>query len=256
MVERYSLAQKKEKKLMLNVIIIIILGINIHVIKMFIFPWIQATIDASFFGNITLVPRHTIILDKTQCDPPHIVLVPPPTAPPTAMPPPPSSSETCKALHDIISKAHSEQFFCQAKKDCETGILCTLEILNTFYTVDITLVSNDKMVTIMFSVSDSNQTKLGLPTSKNASVPLPKPPGTTLVFNRSISAEKGSVGFSVRPNSEEIILESQCQFYFLQLALLAPDLGSPSSRLHLYSLIDYSEIPFGKSTGMYMYMYM
>ena len=167
----------------------------------------QAVVDAIFFGNITIVPRHTIILDKTHCDPPHILPVAPPTAPPTAMPPPPSSSETCKALHGIISKAHSEQFFCRLKKDCDAGILCTLEILNTFYTVDITLMSDNKMVTIMFSVLDSNQVKIGFPTtSKNATVSLPKPRRTTLVFNQSVSAEKGSVGFSVRPNSEEILL--------------------------------------------------
>jgi hypothetical protein len=166
----------------------------------------QATIDALFFGNLTVVPHHTIILDKTQCDPPHIVLVPLPTAPPTATPPPPSSSDTCKALYGIINKAHSQQFFCQAKKDCETGILCTLELLNTFYTVDITLVSDDKMVTVTFSVLNSNQTKIGLPTSKNGSVPLPRPPRTTLVFNQSVSAEKGSIGFSVRPDSGSMMI--------------------------------------------------
>ena len=173
----------------------------------------QAVIDALFFGNITIVPHHTIILDKSRCDPPHIVLVPPPTAPPPASPPPtapppaspppPSSSETCKALYDIIRKAHSEQFFCQAKKDCETGILCTLEILNTFYTVDITLASEDKM--IVLSVMDGNQRKIGSPTSKNATVPLPRPPRTTLIFSQSVSAEKGSIGFSVR----------KCIFYFM-----------------------------------------
>lgn len=159
------------------------------------FCTLQAVVDALFF-NITVVPHHTIILDKSRCDPPHIVLVPPPTAPPPATPPPPSSSETCKALYDIIRKAHSEQFFCQAKKDCETGILCTLEILNTFYTVDITIASEDKM--IVLSVTDSNQIKIGSPTSKNATVPLPRPPRTALIFNQSVSAEKGSIGFSVR----------------------------------------------------------
>ena len=152
--------------------------------------------DSVFFGNITIVPHHTIILDKTSCHPPNIVLVAPPTALPPPMPPPPSSPETCKALYDIIQKAHSAQFFCQANKDCETGILCTLEILDTFYTVNITLVSEDKMVA--FSVMDSNQMKIGLPTSKNATVLLPRPGRTALIFNQSGSAEKGSIGFSVR----------------------------------------------------------
>ena len=77
--------------------------------------------------------------------------------------------------------------------------------------MDITLVSNDKMVSIMFSVSDSNQIKIGFPvTSKNATVPLPKPPRTTLVFNQSVSAEKGSVGFSVRP----IIIQKNNKLYY------------------------------------------
>ena len=166
----------------------------------------QAVVDALFFGNITIVPHHTIILDKSRCDPPHIIPVPPPTAPPPATPPPPSSSETCKALYDIIRKAHSEQFFCQAKKDCETGILCTLEILNTFYTVNITLASEDKM--IVFSVTDSSQTKIGLPTSKNVTVPLLRPPGTALIFSQSVSAEKESIGFSVRYRA----LQVTCQW--------------------------------------------
>ena len=157
----------------------------------------QATIhDILFFGNITLVPRHTIILDKTQCHPPHIILVPPPTAPPLPTLPPPSSSETCKALYDIVRKAHTEQFFCQLKEDCNAGILCTLEILNTFYTVDITLRPEDKVVVL--SVTDSNGAKVGLPTSKNGTVSLPRPQRTTLVFNQSVSAEKGTIGFSVR----------------------------------------------------------
>lgn len=149
-----------------------------------------------FFGNITIVPEHTIILDKSSCHPPHIVLIAPPTAPPPPTPPPPSSPETCKALYNIIQKAHSEQFFCQANKDCETGILCTLEILNTFYTINITLVSEDKA--IIFSVMDSNQMMIGSPMSKNTTVSLPMPDRTALIFGQSVSAEKGSIGFSVR----------------------------------------------------------
>ena len=154
--------------------------------------------DTGFLGNLTLVPHHTVILDKTQCDPPHITTVAPPTVPPLPTSPPSSAPDTCHALYDIIRKAHSEQFFCKAKKDCETGILCSLEILNTFYTVNITLISEDK--TIIFSVADSNRKEIGSAKSKNATISLPKPSRTALIFNQRISVDMGatgSVGFSV-----------------------------------------------------------
>ena len=170
-------------------------GSTIHV-----YYTIQAVLDTIFLGNLTLVPHHTVILDKTQCDLPHIVTVAPPTAPPPPTSPPSSATDTCLALYDIIRKAHSEQFFCKAKKDCETGILCTLEILDTFYTVNITLISEDK--TIIFSVTDSNQEEIGSAKSKNSTVSLPKPTSyrTSLIFNQRLSVDKGStgsIGFSV-----------------------------------------------------------
>ena len=82
-------------------------------------------------------------------------------------------------------------------KDCKTGIQCTLEVLDVFYTVSITIIAEDKA--IVFTVSDSNGKTLGSATSKNVTIPLPKPQRSSLVFNQSVSVEKASVGFSVRP---------------------------------------------------------
>ena len=151
--------------------------------------------DTILFGNYTLVPHHTIILDKTHCDTPNIDLITPPTTPPSPTPPPPSAPDICHAFYDIISAAKKEPFFCQAMKDCETGIVCTLEVLDTFYTVSISVQAEDKSIT--FSVTDSNGRKVGGATLKNVTVSLPKPEGASLVFNQSVSAEKGSIGFSV-----------------------------------------------------------
>ena len=81
-------------------------------------------------------------------------------------------------------------------KDCETGIQCVLEVLDTFYTVSISIVAEDKAIT--FTVSDSNGMTVGSATSKNVTIPLPRPQRTSLVFNQRVSVEKGSVGFSVR----------------------------------------------------------
>ena len=73
--------------------------------------------------------------------------------------------------------------------------MCTLEILDTFYTVSIVVQDDGK--SIAFSVTDSDGRKVGGATSKNVSVPLAKPEGASLVFNQSVSVDKGTVGFSV-----------------------------------------------------------
>lgn len=71
-----------------------------------------------------------------------------------------------------------------------------LEILNTFYSINVTIV--DKSKAIAFSVADSSQKMLGSVTSKNATISLPVPPGSTLIFNQSVSVDKQTIGFAVR----------------------------------------------------------
>ena len=160
------------------------------------FCLLQAVLDTLFLGNLTIVPHHTILLDKARCDPPHIILVAPPSAPPSPTPPPPSFPETCQAFYDIIRNTFSEQFFCRAKRDCEAGLECTLEILDTFYRVDITI--DPEAGVIVFRVADSDGRKIGSEASKNTTVSLPRPASTSLIFNQSVSAKSRSVGFSVR----------------------------------------------------------
>ena len=76
------------------------------------------------------------------------------------------------------------------------GLECTLEILDTFYRVDITI--DLEAGVIVFRVADSDGRKIGSEASKNTTVSLPRPASTSLIFNQSVSAKSRSVGFSVR----------------------------------------------------------
>ena len=155
----------------------------------------QAILDTRLYGNATLLPHHTILLDKTRCDLPNITTIAPPTAQPPPASPPPSAPESCHAFYSIIRATRSEPFLCKAMADCETGILCTLELLDTFYTINITVLNEGKA--IIFSVTDSNQSNLGSATSRNTTISLPNSPnGTALIFKQTVSAQ--SIGFSVR----------------------------------------------------------
>ena len=166
-----------------------------------LFPWLytctfmQATIlDVLFFGNITLVPRHTIILDKTQCHPPHIVLVPPPPAPPPPPPPPPrappppvpppiDAPETCHAFFRIIQSNQSQYFICSQLDQCERGITCRLSLLDTHYHINISLTPANNFALV---VEDGpTDTVISTTSGGNATVLLPKPQGGRVEFKQS-----------------------------------------------------------------------
>ena len=152
---------------------------------------LQAFLDSIFFGNITIVPHHTIILDKTSCDPPHIVLIAPPTAPPPPISPPADAPETCHAFFRIIQSNQSEPFVCAPLDQCERGISCRLDILDTHYHVNISLTSSNEFA---FIVEDGPSDRVISNTSgQNVNVTLPKPQGGRMVFkqNRLIAAIVG-----------------------------------------------------------------
>ena len=59
----------------------------------------------------------------------------PPPSPPLS-----SAPEICHSFYSIISETTSTPYFlCEAKEDCATGIICTLDILDTFYTTSVTI---------------------------------------------------------------------------------------------------------------------
>ena len=154
--------------------------------------FMQATIlDVLFFGNITLVPRHTIILDKTQCHPPHIVLVPPPTAPPPPVPPSIDAPETCHAFFRIIQSNQSQHFICGPLDQCERGITCRLSLLDTHYHINISLTSANNFALVV-EVGPTD-TVISTTSGGNATVLLPKPQGGRMEFkqNRLIAAVVG-----------------------------------------------------------------
>ena len=193
---------------------------------------IQAVVDTILFGNLTLVPHHTVILDKTSCDLPHIKPIAPPITPPPPTAPPTSAPEICHTFYDII-QATAEPLVCMQMKDCTMGIQCTLEVLDTYYTLNITVLPSEKA--FMFSVADSGQKKLGSAKSKNTTVSLPKPPGSSLIFNQTVSGDKKSIGFSVRAGrvcKATVLVEWMYNMYTVTSLLSLVDQTAPFPRPH------------------------
>ena len=106
-------------------------------------PIFQATVFTPLFGNNTLVPPHTLFLDRFSCP----TAIPPPlTPPPTPSPPtyPNPSTPTCKGLVDIAKENAQEPFVCQVATDtgkegeCDS-LVCQLDVAGSSYTVTLEL---------------------------------------------------------------------------------------------------------------------
>ena len=145
----------------------------------------QSEIVVPLFGRVPLIPRHTIILDRSMCSG---SLTPPPptvsTLPPVISIPPPSSnaSETCVALYGIAIDAASEPFLCGLNRDCDE-LNCRLDILSTHYDIDISVKSCDSPPSILIAISDASgyfQGTVNLEDSTTFSVGIPEPNGTSV----------------------------------------------------------------------------
>ena len=152
-----------------------------------------------------IIPRHKIILDKTNCssipDTPIATITPPTTRPPP-VPPPVDAPETCHAFFRIIQSNQSEPFVCAPLDQCERGISCRLDILDTHYHINISLtLTNDLALLVEDGPTDR---VISTTSGQNVTVTLPKPQGGRMEFkqNRLIAAIVGqqptTVSFQVR----------------------------------------------------------
>ena len=146
----------------------------------------QSEIVVPRFGRIPLIPRHTIILDRSMCS--GSVTPPPPTVsvlPPVISIPSPSSNatETCLALYGIAINATSEPFVCGLNNECDE-LNCRLDILSTHYNIDISIKSCDSPPSVLIAISDASGYLLGsvhLEDSATFSVGIPEPNGTSVI---------------------------------------------------------------------------
>ena len=110
--------------------------------------------------------------------------VAPPTTPPPPTPPPDDAPDTCHAFFNIVSSARSEPFVCVPMDQCERGITCRLDILDTHYHINISLTTSSD---VEFRVEDGLTDRLLVSTSvvqSTTTVSLPKPEGGSLVLNQ------------------------------------------------------------------------
>ena len=82
------------------------------------------------FGRVDIIPRHNIILDRTNCT--NATVTPPPTETTPTLPS--NASDTCLAIYRIVRGNTSEPFVCRLSEGCD-GFWCRLDILNTYYNI-------------------------------------------------------------------------------------------------------------------------
>ena len=163
-----------------------------------------------FFGREEIIPRHTIILDKTNCTnsstPITIATVAPPTTPHPPTSPPLSAPEICHAFYSIVNRTRTDSFTCVQLTPCTTGITCQLNILDTHYNIDIGVTANNEVGLDVMDGRDSTQLSYTL--AQNATVPLPKPFGGSLTFYQrpfligsDTAAQTSGVNFLVSLNT-------------------------------------------------------
>ena len=162
----------------------------------------QAFITDPIFGRVEIIPTHKIILDKTNCTSTMpTTTAAPPTAPPPPTPPPVDAPETCHAFFRIVLNYQSEPFVCIPLDQCESGISCRLDILDTHYHVNISLTSSNDFA---FLVEDGPSDRIVSTTSgQNVTVALPKPQGGRMVFSQNrliaiVDEQPTTVSFQVR----------------------------------------------------------
>ena len=163
--------------------------INVHM---------QAFVTDPLFSRVEIIPRHKIILDKTNCSSiPNtpIATIAPPTTQPPPIPPPVDAPETCHAFFRIVQNNQSEPFMCDPLDPCERGISCRLDILDTHYHINISLTSTNVFAVL---VEDGPTDRVISTTSgQNATVPLPKPQGGRMEFKQN-RLNEAIVSFQVR----------------------------------------------------------
>ena len=153
----------------------------------------QATLEDPIFGPVEIIPRHVIILDRTNCDHSDFNTIAPPTS---ATPPPnpdPDSSATCMALYELIVTLLAEPFTCKLQSSCDRGLECRLAILDTGYNVTLSLTGTS----LSLAVRDMRGAVLGQGASDVVNVSLPKPQDSNLTLTQSYDAETETLSLKV-----------------------------------------------------------
>ena len=133
-----------------------------------------------------VIPRHKIILDKTNCSSIRNTTIPtiaPPTAPPPPIPPSVDAPETCHAFFRIVQSNQLEPFICALLDQCESGISCRLDILDTNYVVNISLTSSNDFAFVV--VGGPGERVISTTSGQNVTVFLPKPQGGRMEFQQN-----------------------------------------------------------------------
>ena len=163
----------------------------------------QADLVVPIFGHVEIIPRHTIILDRSMCSgsetpPPPTITIPPPTI---IIPSPSSAaSRTCVVLYGAATNTTHEPFLCGLSNDCNE-LNCRLDILSTHYAIDIRVESCGSPPAVLVTVSDARGRVLGrerVENSRTFGVVIPEPNGTSVmvVIEERVDAVRLKVAYS------------------------------------------------------------
>lgn len=158
---------------------------------------VQTFLTDQTLGTLEVIPRQTIILDRTQCDIPEFPTVAMPTRPPRPAPVTSDASSACVALNNIVQDVYDNSpiFRCMLMEECESGLTCVLDIANTEYRVNISFSQNRS---VAFSVSSvDGECSYGMSKDKNQTVELPSPHDSYLMFSVSRRSQQ-TVGFMLQ----------------------------------------------------------
>lgn len=156
----------------------------------------QTFLSEGFLGEIEIIPRQTIQLDRTDCNTTMFTTVAPPTLAPPPVPPTPGAPYVCTRLYDIAQAVYSSTpvFRCSLKERCESGLSCWLAIAHTQYQVNIDLYSDG----LGMSVTNlMGQIPYGSGRDTDVFVSLPEPTNTSLLLRQRVDRLAGWIGFSV-----------------------------------------------------------
>lgn len=126
-----------------------------------------------------VVPHQFIILDKSTCS--FAPSLPPLPTPTTPIQPSANTPQICHDFFKIINKATYKPFMCIPMEKCEVGIQCRLDILDTYYRINVSLITT----TIIFTVDGPSGRLISRGEGQDKSVSLPKPNNGMLYFKAS-----------------------------------------------------------------------
>ena len=148
------------------------------------------------FKEVEVIPPHIIILDRTHCNHRNFPTAIPATQATTPSAPGPDKSKTCAGFYDVIKKTRTQPFTCVSfHSKCEDGIKCQLKILDTSYTIIISVSKQQTALSLL--VRDTGDVLLGKGSSGIVDIILPKPQWSNLTMVQKYNPRTGTVGLQV-----------------------------------------------------------